>query len=482
MNLFNDSPFSRSALVTAIWLLTAVSLSAATFNAVDYGALPDDSSLDTSAIQKAIDAAHVGGGKVVFNKGTYLTGALFLKSNIELHLGEGAVLQAVPDDSAYPDIWSRVAGVEMQWPAAVVNVYGQTNVNITGSGTLDGNGQYWWRKFWGHDGKSGMLKDYVARGLRWAVDYDCKRVRALLIYDSKDVKVSGITIQRSGFWSLTMTYSERVTVDGVTIRANIGGHGPSSDGIDIDSSREVLVENCDIDANDDNICLKAGRDADGLRVNRPTENVVVRNCITRAGHGMFTIGSETSGGIRNVQVSGMRAIGTRMGIHFKSAKIRGGVIENISIRDVVMEDVERPLNFEMNWYPAYSLPTLPAELQNTANPPHWAVLLQPVLPASRGIPEVRNVSIANVKATGAKLAIAANGYPDKPIHDVRLSDITIEAVTAGNIKNAADWQLTNVAIQTSDAKPFSQINCQGVEFPAIKLRPKQHAAALVKPK
>jgi polygalacturonase len=372
----------------------------------------------------------------------------------------------VPDDADYPGIWSRVAGIEMQWPAAVVNVYGQTNVSITGKGTLDGNGSYWWRKFWGEDRKGGMLKDYVARGLRWAVDYDCKRVRALLIYDSKDVKVSDITIERSGFWSLTMTYSERVTVNGVIIRANVGGHGPSSDGIDIDSSREVLVENCDIDANDDNICLKAGRDADGLRVNRPTENVVIRNCITRAGYGMFTIGSETSGGIRNVQVSGMRAIGTKLGIHFKSAKIRGGVIENIAIRDAIMEDVERPLNFELNWYPAYSLPTLPPELEHAKNPAHWAVLLTPV-PPERGMPEVRNISIANLKATGAKLALAVNGYPEKPIRDVRMSNVSIEAVSAGTLRHATDWQLTNVVIKAADGKPFSLTNCKGVKLPPV---------------
>lgn len=461
----------------ALCLLAASSLSAATFNAVDYGASPDDETLDSPAIQKAIDAAaQKGGGTVVFAKGTYLTGALFLKSNVELHIDEGVVLRAVQDEAAYPDIWSRVAGVEMNWPAAVVNVYGQTNVSITGKGTLDGNGSYWWQKFWGDDRNGGMLKDYVARGLRWAVDYDCKRVRALLIYDSKDVKVRDLTIERSGFWSLTLTYSERVTVDGVIIRANIGGHGPSSDGIDIDSSREVLVENCDIDANDDNICLKAGRDADGLRVNRPTENVVIRNCVTRAGYGMFTIGSETSGGIRNVQVSGMKAIGTKQGIHFKSAKIRGGVIENISIRDVVMENVERPLNFEMNWYPAYSLPVIPAALADQKHPPHWEILLQPV-PAARGIPEVRNISIANVTATGAKLALSATGYPEKVMRDVRLSDVSIEAATAGKINHAADWQMLNVVFQTADGKPLGRVNCRAVDAPAIRSQTKLQAAA-----
>ena len=467
MNQLHQRVAVGACCFVALAAMSAAASKRDTFNVADHGARPDDGQVDTAAIQRTIDAAaKVGGGVVTFPQGTFLTGAIFLRSNVELRLDAGVVLQAIHDESAYPDMWTRVAGVEMDWPAAVVNVYGQTNVSITGKGTLDGNGAYWWRKFWGDDRKGGMLKDYLARDLRWAVDYDCKRVRALLIYDSKDVQVRDLTIERSGFWSLTMTYSERVTVDGVIIRANIGGHGPSSDGIDVDSSRDVLIQNCDIDANDDNICLKAGRDADGLRVNRPTENVVIRDCITRAGYGMFTIGSETSGSIRNVQVSGMKAIGTKMGIHFKSAKIRGGVVENISIRDVTMENVERVISFDLNWYPAYSLPAIPPELKDASNPPHWAVLLTPV-PPERGLPEVRNISISNVKATGAKLAFAVNGHPEKPIREVRLTNVAIEAASAGRIQHASDWQLTNVVIQTADGRPFSLTNCHGVELPPV---------------
>jgi polygalacturonase len=276
-----------------------------------------------------------------------------------------------------------------------------------------------------------------------------------------------VLTERSGFWSLTLTYSERVTVDGVVVRANIGGAGPSSDGIDVDSSRDVLIQNCDIDANDDNICLKAGRDDDGLRVNRPTENVVIRNCITRAGYGMFTIGSETSCGIRNVEVSGMKAIGTKLGIHFKSAKIRGGVVENISIRDVTMENVERAIVFEMNWYPAYSLPAIPPPLAGATNPPHWAVLLTPV-PPELGTPEVRNISISNLKASGAKLAITVNGYPDKPIRDVRLSKVVIETASAGSIRHASNWQVDDAVIKSTDGKALSLTDCKGVKLPSVK--------------
>jgi len=459
--------------------LLCADLQGASFDVLQYGTQPEAAAPCTAAIQHAIDAAaRAGGGRVTFPKGTFLTGALFLKSNVELRLDEGVVLRAVRDDSAYPAIRSRIAGIEMDWPAAVINVYGQTNVIVSGRGTLDGSGDFWWKKFWGDDGKHGLLKEYESRGLRWAADYDCQRVRALLIYDSQNVTVSGITIERSGFWSLTATYSEQVTIDGVIIRANVGGHGPSSDGIDLDSSRDVLVENCDIDANDDDICLKAGRDADGLRVNRPTENVVIRDCVTRSGYGMVTLGSETSGGIRNVEVSHLRAIGTKYGVHFKSAKIRGGVIENISVHDVTMENVERPLAFELNWYPNYSVPTLPAELAHTQHPAHWDVLLQAVTPPERGIPEVRNVSFATVTATGAKLALVAEGYPEKPIHDVTFTNVSVAAQSAGKISYASAWKGKNFAVHATDGKPLVLVNCQAMDLPghANGLPAQAHAA------
>jgi len=461
--------YKHTAFMASLGLaFSLVAAQGSDFRVAEFGAKADGVTDNTAGIQKAIDAAAAaGGGRVSFDRGTYLSGAIFLKSNVRLEIPEGSVLKAIQDDALYPERPTRVAGIEMPWPTALVNVYQQTNVTIAGKGVIDGNGEYWWHKFWGTDGEGGMLKDYKARGLRWAVDYDCKRVRALAVYDSSFVKLQGVTIERSGFWSLTITYSHDVTVDGVIVRANINGFGPSSDGIDIDSSHDILVENCDIDCNDDNICLKAGRDWDGLRVNRPTENVIIRNCITRSGHGMLTLGSETSGGIRNVEVSGLKAFGTSNGIRFKSARVRGGVVENITLRDITMVSVENPFHFELNWYPSYSYPTIPADVDTNSMPPHWGVLTHHVEPPELGIPEFKNILISNVTATGAAQAIYANAYPEKPMCGVQFEAVRISARTPGQIANARRWTMKDVVITTPSHAGFKLTGTREVELPTI---------------
>lgn len=436
-----------------------------TFSVADYGAEGDGQSLDTRAIQAAIDAAsEAGGGVVTLPEGLYVSGALFLKSNVELRLDQGVIIQAVQDDAQFPDIWTRVAGIEMYWPAALINIYEQKNVRITGKGIIDGNGKYWWDKFWGDPPLSGgMWTDYMARGLRWAVDYDCKRVRALAAYGSEDVLMKDFTVKRSGFWTISLTYCSRVHVTGVVIRNNIGGFGPNSDGINTDSSSDVLVENCDIDCNDDNLCIKSGRDADGLRVNRPAENIVYRNSITRAGHGLFTIGSETSGGMRNIEVYGLKAVGTNSGIRFKSAKVRGGVVEDIWFHDIEMDSVASPFHFELNWYPSYSYPEIPESEMRDSLPAHWLVMTQPVLPPEKGIPEFRDLTISQVSVRHARTAFHVNAFPEKPIRDLHWENVYIEAEEAGFIHHARDWTMENVSL--SAPGEIELRDCENVALP-----------------
>ena len=439
------------------------------FSVVDYGAVGDGKTLATEAIQRTIDAAaEKGGGIVIFPKGIYLSGALFVKSNVELNIGKGVVIQAIQDNSHYPRIWTRIAGIEMKWPAALINIYDESNVRITGEGVIDGNGKYWWDKFWGDPPRSGgMYTEYIEKDIRWAVDYDCERVRPIVVWESEDVLLKGFTVQRAGFWTISLTYSNRIHVDGVVVRNNIGGHGPSSDGIDTDSSKDVLVENCDIDCNDDNLCIKAGKDADGLRVNRSAENIVYRNCITRSGHGLITLGSETSGGMRNIEVYGLTALGTNTGIRFKSAKVRGGLIEDIYFHDIQMIDVTNPFNFDLNWYPEYSYCNIPDNIPEKEIKDRWRVLSQRVVPESKGIPEFRNITLGNIVVENAKQAFFANAYPEKPIHHFHWEDITIEAEETGKLSYASDWSMANVVLKTPNGNPIELIECFNIQQPEI---------------
>jgi glycosyl hydrolase family 28 len=405
----------------------------------------------TRAIQKTIeDCAKAGGGIVALKPGKYVTGALFLKSNVHLLIDNGVTLLGSQDDTDYPSIPTRVAGIEMTWPAALINVNDAHNVKISGGGTIDGQGEKWWAKYWT------LRAEYEPAGLRWASDYDAERVRLMVVWKSSDVTIDNLNLKRSGFWTVQVVYSDHVTVDGVKITDN---RGPSTDGIDIDSSSHVLVQNCDIDNNDDDICLKAGRDSDGLRVNRPTEYVVIRNNITRRGGGIISFGSETSGGIRKVVAYNNHGIGTNEGIRFKSARTRGGFVEDILIRDIEMENVPLPFTFTLNWNPSYSYARIPAGA--TVVPPHWIALSTPVVPAERGFCEFRNITIENVRIINARRIFSAAGLPEKPIMNVHFANITAQGLDAGNIEYARNWTMRNVKLATkSELKLSNSVNVQ----------------------
>ena len=427
-----------------------------TFNVTDHGAVADGRTLNTRAIQAAIDAcAAKGGGVVTFGPGAYLTGSIFVKAGVTLRIDKGVEILGSQDLADYPDIDTRVAGIEMHWPAALVNVCDQDNAAIVGEGLINARGKPFWGKYW-----TMRREEYEPKGLRWIVDYDCKRPRTLLVSNSSNVTVQGITLQQAGFWTVHILYSTHVTIDGVVIRNNVDGHGPSTDGIDIDSSSFVLVEDCDIDCNDDNFCLKAGRDADGLRVNRPTEYVVIRHCVSRAGGGLITCGSETSGGIRHVLAHHLTAKGTGVGLRFKSAQTRGGTVEDIHLEDIVMDGVGTVLEVSVNWNPSYSYSTLPEGYTYETLPPHWKTMLQKVEPPQRGIPEIKDVHVWRIRASGARRAISASGMRISILKDFHLNDVRIEADTAGQVMFAKGWRFNNVSIQTKEDR---KLDVQGSE-------------------
>ena len=433
------------------------------FSANDFGAIGDGTTSATQAIQQAIDScAKSGGGVVTLHPGTYLTAALFLKSHVHLRIDEKVTLLGSHDEAAYPVIPTRVAGIEMPWPAGLINVNGQTDVEVSGPGTIDGQGDYWWKKYWD------LRKDYEPRGIRWAADYDCRRIRMFVLWESKDVTLANLQLRRSGFWTVQVAYSERITVDGVAIRDNAivnGVRGPSTDGIDVDSSTRVLVQHCDIDNNDDDICLKSGRDADGLRVNRPTEYVVIRDNICRRGGGVISFGSETSGGIRHIVAYRNQGIGTSEGVRFKTTHTRGGSIEDVLVRDLTLDQVPLPFTFTLNWNPTYSYATIPPGFTNV--PDYWKILATPVEPPERGYVDVRDITIMNVKAVGARRILTAEGMAEKPLGAVHWENIDARGAQAGSVEYARDWTMKNVRYATGDGKPVSLSHCGDVDLPSV---------------
>lgn len=426
------------------------------FSANSFGAKGDNVTNSTKAIQTAIDEAAKKGGIVTFETGIYVTGALFVKSNVHLKIDEGVTLIASHDESEYPRKPTRIAGIEMTWLSALINVENAQNVKISGAGTIDGNGQKWWDKYWA------LRKEYEPKGLRWASDYDAERVRLMLISNSKDVTIENLSLKRSGFWTVQILYSEYVTTDGLKISDN---GGPSTDGVDVDSSRYVLIQNCDIDNNDDDICLKAGRDFDGLRVNRPTEFVFIRDNTIRRGSGIVSIGSETSGGIRHVVALNNRGIGTSNAVRLKSAKTRGGFIKDVLVRGLKLENVANPFSFTLNWNPSYSYASIPKEI--TTYPDFWKVMTTQVLPVERGYCDIQNIRVENVEATGAKRIFTADGLPDKFIQNVTFSNISAEGNEAGVIEFAKDWKMQNVKLKTPNGEAVKISNSRNVDAPEV---------------
>lgn len=432
------------------------------YNVSDYGAVADGITLNTKAIQKTIDeCSSKGGGIVTFQPGRYLTGSIFVKEGVNLNIPKGVVLLGSTDLKDYPDIDTRVAGIEMVWPAALINIMNQKNVMISGDGIIHGQGRIFWDSYWA------MRKEYETKGLRWIVDYDCKRPRTLLVTNSTDVTVRDVIMQQAGFWTIQLLYSSYCTVDGVVIQNNIGGHGPSTDGVDIDSSSRILIENCDIDCNDDNFCLKAGRDADGLRVNRPTEYVVIRNCVSRKGGGLLTCGSETSGGIRYVLADGLKATGTSVGIRLKSAMNRGGYIEHVYVKNVTMDKVGTVFESNMNWNPAYSYSKLPKDYDKKDLPEHWKKMLEEVKPKD-GVPFFNDIYLSDFNVTNSRTFMNVSGSKESIMKNFEFNNINAEVKKTGSADYAQDWTFSNINIKAEDMQPLQITHSKLVDYPQDK--------------
>jgi polygalacturonase len=407
-------------------------------------ATSDTSKIITAAIQKAIDdCAKGGGGIVTFSPGIYVSGSIFLKTGVHLRIDKSVVILGSQNFADYPEIQTRIAGIETTWPAALINIIDANNVAVTGEGVVNARGKFCWDKYWS------MRKEYDAKGLRWIVDYDAKRVRTFLVQHSSNITLKGLTFKNAGFWTVQLLYSTNLTVDGVTIKNNEDGSGPSTDGIDVDSSTWILIENCDIDCNDDNFCLKAGRDWDGLRVNKPTEYVVIRKCIARRGAGLVTLGSETSGSIRHIYCTDLFAKHTDNGLRIKSATIRGGTVEDVYFVNSVLDSIRNAYQFNLNWYPAYSYSELPKGYNYDSIPQHWKAMLQKVTPPEKGIPHSHSFYIDNVKITNAQKAFEVNGLPQSLFENFHFTNSSVSAQILGTMEFTKGWEFKNFKLDIS---------------------------------
>ncbi len=415
----------------------------------DFGAVGDGKQIDTEAFQQTIQAAAKVQGCVVVESGIYLLGSIFLQSHMEFYLAEGAVLLGIQDIAAYPVIASRVAGIEMEWPAALVNVLHGQDVRIFGPGIMDGQGEYWWNLYWGKDGNGGLRKTYDQQNLRWIADYEIQRPRLFLAFDCKNLVLEGFQAKRAGFWTVQLTYCQRVLVRGLQILEN---HGPSTDGIDIDSCSEVGIEKCRISCNDDDIVIKSGRDADGQRVNRPSEKIEIWDCEILSGAGI-TLGSEVSGGIRDVYIHDIVFKQTDCGFRIKSSWLRGGFIEDIRVHNLQMEDVRFPFSWILDWHPAYNEIHLP---KGKKLPGYWQKIAGRVPIRRRGT-YVRRILVSDVKAGLSKnqkqvsRAFDLQGCKAKPMEGIVFQRVKLVADEFGRIENIKNLRMETVQLSIRGA-------------------------------
>lgn len=383
------------------------------FNITDYGAVGDGQTDCTEAFSKAISAANkAGGGRVVVPTGTFLTGPIHLKSNVNLYVSEGAVINFSTDPNAYmPVVFTRFEGVELMNFSPLIYAYEQENIAITGKGILDGQAsrENWWarRSAGGRDveqsremGEAGVPIEERIFGLG-------KYLRPNMVqpYKCKNILIEGVTFKNSPMWHIHPVLSENITLRNVKVI----GHGPNNDGCNPESCKNVLIEGCYFDTGDDCIAIKAGRNKDGRRVNVPSENIIVRNCEMKDGNGGVVIGSEMTGGARNIFAENCKMDSPNLdrALRIKTNSVRGGFVENVYMRNVEVGQVAEAI-LKINFHYGEG-------------------------DAGEFTPTVRNINMENVTSKKSRYALLLNGYERSPITDVTLKNCTFDNVERENL-------------------------------------------------
>jgi polygalacturonase len=460
-----------------------------TVNLSDYGASGDGQALNTAAFEKAFAAlASKGGGELIVPPGIWLTGPIKLRSNVNLHLDRGALIQFSGDFQLYPLTVIDLKGEKEVDSVSPISGQNLENVAITGEGILDGGGNAWrplkkgklgdgdWKALTKSGGvlndkgdtwwpsRDAMNGEKLAAQLRAAgalnpADYEPAhqflRPKMLRLIGCKKVLLEGVTFQNPPNWTLNPALCEDVSILNVQVRN--APTAQNSDALDLESCRRAVIRDCTFDAGDDGICLKSGKDAAGRRIGVPTEDVLVAGCTVYHAHGGFTIGSEMSGGVRNVRVDNCTFIGTDVGLRFKSTRGRGGVVEKIFISNVRMADITGDaINFNL-YYGGKS----PLDETSGTVETH----LPPVTEAT---PQFRDIHIENVICRGAQSAIVLQGLPEMPLRDISLKNVSITAQKGVFVTDADGIQFENVRVENKSGPQLNQVRVRNSSLKLVK--------------
>jgi polygalacturonase len=452
-----------------------------TINIAKAGAFPGGDILNTGFINNSIDLMHQkGGGVVLVPAGLWLTGPIVLKSNVNLHLAVGSTLLFTSDFDQYPLIKANWEGLPQMRNQSPVSATGATNIAITGKGIIDGNGDVWrmvkkdkltesqWKKLLASGGvlsddkKTWYPSEKSSRGSKMqnpgalsaekdAAFYegvkDFLRPNLLLLTNCKYILLEGVTFQNSPAWCLHPLMSEHLTVRNIIVKNP--WYAQNGDGIDVESCKNVLIENSIFDVGDDALCMKSGRDAEGRKRAMPTENVIIRGCTVYASHGGFVIGSEMSGGARNIYVSNCTFIGADIGLRFKTTRGRGGIVENIFIRDIYMKDIPgEAILFDM-YYAARDPVPLTGEKRELPKVEFKQV--------DETTPQFRNFHISNVYCYGAEKAIFIRGLPEMHVKDIVLENMVLQANKGIDVQEATGISFKNIKVILKESNPVIDV-------------------------
>lgn len=439
----------------------------------DYGAVPDGYTLCTQAFADAIDAlAEKGGGRVIVPAGVWYTGPIVLKDHIELHLEQSALILFSDDKSLYPLTQITFEGLNTWRCQSPLSAIGAKDVAITGEGVIDGNGAAWravkkdklTAREWENQLKRGGIVSengktwYPSESFKlgatsgsdqnvstWAKtkeDFETMRdfLRPVMIaiHHCENVLLEGVTFQNSPCWNIHPAMCTNLIVKDITVRCP--DYAQNGDGIDIESCKNVIVTGSSFDVGDDGICIKSGKDKAGRDRGIPCENIVVDDCIVFHGHGGFVVGSEMSGGVKNVNVTNCIFSGTDVGLRFKSTRGRGGVVENIYIDNIAMCNIaQEALLFDL-FYGGKSASEAFAAGEN-AEPTDLALK-----PVDETTPAFRDIHISNVWCRGARRAMYFNGLPEMNVERVTVENASIYAQTGAQINESTAVRLTDVTV------------------------------------